>query len=121
MRCNIPGSYGASASRFRDICFLAVNDETRLSADETILVIWRTLPETIVRHTVPLPNQADFYPTSSGILNEVEHAMLSEKFFLLLEALRNEAKLSQTYADGSTRVVSSSPHVPVQLPAASRK
>jgi len=51
----------------------------------------------------------------------VEYAMLSEKFFLLLEALRNEAKLSQTYADGSTRVVSSSPHVPVQLPAASRK
>jgi len=47
--------------------------------------------------------------------------MLSEKFFLLLETLRREAELSPTYSDGSTRVISTSPHVPVQLPAASRK
>ena len=58
---------------------------------------------------------------SSGILNEVEHAMLSEKFFLLLETLRSEAQRSPTYSDGSTRVISTSPHVPVQLPVASRK
>jgi hypothetical protein len=39
--------------------------------------------------------------------------MLAEKFFLLLEVLR-----SHTYPDGSPRVVSSSPHVPVKLPSA---
>ena len=41
---------------------------------------------------------------------EFDH-MLAEKFFLLLESL----KRSQTYTDGSPRVVSSSPHVPVKL------
>lgn len=84
-------------------------------------MIWRTLPETIVRHSGSLLNQTNFTQTSSGILNEVEHAMLSEKFFLLLETLRSEAQRSPTYSDGSTRVTSASPHVPVQLPAASRK
>jgi hypothetical protein len=39
--------------------------------------------------------------------------MLAEKFFLLLEVLK-----SHTYPDGSVRVVSSSPHVPVKLPSA---
>jgi hypothetical protein len=38
--------------------------------------------------------------------------MLAEKFFLILESLIR----SQTDADGSTRIVSSSPHVPVTLP-----
>ena len=47
--------------------------------------------------------------------------MLSEKFFLLLETLRSEAQRSPTYSDGSTRVISTSPHVPVQMPAASQK
>ena len=47
--------------------------------------------------------------------------MLAEKFFLLLETLRSEAERSPTYSDGSTRVISTSPHVPVQLPAAKRK
>jgi hypothetical protein len=37
--------------------------------------------------------------------------MLAEKFFLLLETLRSHVQV-----DGSPRVVSSSPHVPVQLP-----
>jgi len=83
-------------------------------------VIWRTLPETIVRHIGGLLDQSYFHQTSGGILNEVEHAMLSEKFFLLLETLRSEAQRSPTYSDGSTRVISTSPHVPVQLPA-SRK
>jgi hypothetical protein len=41
--------------------------------------------------------------------------MLAEKFFLYLEAL---IKTQQTHSDGSPRVVSSSPHVPVKLPAA---
>ena len=40
--------------------------------------------------------------------------MLAEKFFLYLEAL---IKTQQTHSDGSPRVVSSSPHVPVKLPA----
>jgi hypothetical protein len=47
--------------------------------------------------------------------------MLSEKFILVLEALRNTAERSPTYSDGSTRVVSTSPHVPVELPALGRK
>ena len=36
--------------------------------------------------------------------------MLAEKFFLMLETLR-----SQRQEDGAPRVVSSSPHVPVEL------
>jgi hypothetical protein len=39
--------------------------------------------------------------------------MLAEKFFLLLETRK-----SRSYPDGSPRVVSTSPHVPVQLPRA---
>jgi hypothetical protein len=38
--------------------------------------------------------------------------MLAEKFFLILESLIR----SQTRADGSARIVTSSPHVPVKLP-----
>ena len=38
--------------------------------------------------------------------------MLAEKFFLYLEALIK----SQNHGDGSPRVYSSSPHVPVKLP-----
>lgn len=37
--------------------------------------------------------------------------MLSEKFILVLETLR-----SHTQPDGSTRVVSMSRHVPIELP-----
>jgi hypothetical protein len=84
-------------------------------------VIWRTLRETILGHTVHSLNEANLHRTSGDILNEVEHAMLSEKFMLVLEALRSTAERSPTYSDGSTRVVSSSPHVPVQLPTAGRK
>jgi hypothetical protein len=39
--------------------------------------------------------------------------MLAEKFFLLLETLK-----SCGYADGSYRVVSTSRHVPMELPNA---
>jgi hypothetical protein len=42
--------------------------------------------------------------------------MLAEKFFLMLEALKRSS-----YADGSPRVVSTSPHVPVKLPNATAK
>ena len=38
--------------------------------------------------------------------------MLAEKFFLYLEALLK----TQTHADGSPRVISTSPHIPVMLP-----
>ena len=41
--------------------------------------------------------------------------MLAEKFFLYLEALI-KSQQALTYTDGSPRVVSSSPHVPVRLP-----
>jgi hypothetical protein len=44
--------------------------------------------------------------------------MLAEKFLLVVESLiRTQGQTS----DGSTRVVSTSPHVPVQLPARSGK
>jgi hypothetical protein len=38
--------------------------------------------------------------------------MLAEKFFLLLETIK-----SNSYPDGTTRTVSTSPHVPVKLPS----
>jgi hypothetical protein len=38
--------------------------------------------------------------------------MLAEKFFLFLEALLK----TQSHADGSPRVISTSPHVPIRLP-----
>ena len=41
--------------------------------------------------------------------------MLAEKFMLYLEAL---FKSQQSYPDGAPRVISTSPHVPVKLPAA---
>ena len=40
--------------------------------------------------------------------------MLSEKFILMLEALIKTR--GRDYPDGSPRVVSNSPHVPVKLP-----
>ena len=40
--------------------------------------------------------------------------MLAEKFILLMETLKSHAS-----PDGAPRVVSTSPHVPVKLPAAS--
>jgi len=52
---------------------------------------------------------------SKGALNEAT-SMLAEKFILLLETLK-----SHTSPDGSTRVASSSPHVPVKLPAAGNR
>src|SRR4029077_17514359 len=42
--------------------------------------------------------------------------MLAEKFILLIETLKSHAS-----PDGSYPVVSTSPHVPVKLPAASNK
>jgi hypothetical protein len=38
--------------------------------------------------------------------------MLAEKFFLALETV-----ISHTHSDGSTRVVSTSRHVPIKLPS----
>jgi hypothetical protein len=42
--------------------------------------------------------------------------MLAEKFFLLLETLK-----SHVHADGSPKVVSTSPHVPIKLPSGKGK
>jgi hypothetical protein len=42
--------------------------------------------------------------------------MLAEKFFLVLEAIKRSS-----YADGSPRVISTSPHVPVKLPVETAK
>jgi hypothetical protein len=59
-------------------------------------------------------------PASATLLtvkSEWTMPMLAEKFILLLETLRSQAQA----ADGSPRVVSSSPHVPVKLPSNSTK
>ena len=45
--------------------------------------------------------------------------MLAEKFFLMLESLIRS--LGPTRPDGSQRVVSTSPHVPVPLPIRNAK
>ncbi len=42
--------------------------------------------------------------------------MLAEKFILLIETLRSHA----SHPDGSPRVISTSPHVPVKLPVSSK-
>ena len=47
--------------------------------------------------------------------------MLAEKYILLLETLRSIAERNPAYADGAPKVISASPHIPVQLPGASRK
>ncbi|SHH29328.1 hypothetical protein SAMN05444169_6743 [Bradyrhizobium erythrophlei] len=47
----------------------------------------------------------------------MDTAMLAEKFFLMLESLIKTQ--GQTHSDGSPRIVSTSPHVPVQLPTRS--
>jgi hypothetical protein len=47
--------------------------------------------------------------------------MLAEKYMLLLETIRSLAERGPAYPDGGPRVISASPHVPVQLPGASRK
>ncbi len=47
--------------------------------------------------------------------------MLAEKYMLVLETIRSLAERSPGYADGSPKVVSTSPHLPVQLPGAGRK
>ena len=44
--------------------------------------------------------------------------MLAEKFFLLLETLLTDTLNSRSYPDGSFRVVSTSRHVPIELPNA---
>ena len=59
--------------------------------------------------------------TSGETIAELELPMLSEKYFLLLETIRSLAERNLAYPDGAPKVVSSSPHIPVQLPSASQK
>jgi|RhiMethySRZTD1v2_1073278.scaffolds.fasta_scaffold3330442_1 hypothetical protein len=54
-------------------------------------------------------------------LRRTGSAMLAEKYMLLLETIRSLAERGPAYADGAPRVISTSPHVPAQLPGASRK
>ena len=63
---------------------------------------------TVIARFVSSASQAEHLPSEAT-------PMLAEKFILLLEAL---AKSSGNYPDGSTRVVSTSAHVPVRLPGA---
>ena len=53
--------------------------------------------------------------TKEATINEATH-MLAEKFILILETV-----ISRTYPDGSTRIVSTSRHVPIKLPSESGK
>ena len=46
--------------------------------------------------------------------------MLAEKYMLLLETIRSIAERGPAYPDGSPRVISTSLHVPVQLPGTRR-
>jgi hypothetical protein len=45
--------------------------------------------------------------------------MLAEKFFLMLESLIKTQ--GQCHSDGSPKVISTSPHVPIQLPTLSER
>jgi hypothetical protein len=83
-------------------------EETFLSVDETILADPRQQPEMLVRYRGRIKS-----PDNGSA------AMLAEKFLLVVESLIRTQ--GQTQSDGSTRVVSTSPHVPVQLPARSGK
>jgi hypothetical protein len=47
--------------------------------------------------------------------------MLAEKYMLVLETILSLAERGPAYADGSARVISTSPHIPVRLPGASQK
>ena len=46
--------------------------------------------------------------------------MLAEKFFLVLETLICRTAQSATYPDGSPKVVSQTPFVPIKLPNAQK-
>jgi hypothetical protein len=83
-------------------------DETFCPADETIFAELRRRPEILggYREWIESPNNGSA-------------AMLAEKFLLMVESLIRAQ--GQSYPDGSTRVVSTSPHVPVQLPARNGK
>jgi hypothetical protein len=47
--------------------------------------------------------------------------MLAEKYILVLETLRSQAERGPAYSDGSPKVISCSPHIPVKLPSASAR
>jgi hypothetical protein len=81
------------------------HDEAFHLIDETILANPRSRLETLIRYNK--------FPKEGSI------AMLAEKFFLMLESLIRT--LGRTRPDGSVRVVSTSPHVPVRLPTRSVK
>ena len=88
---------------------------------EVILVIRQTLPETIVWHRGGLLKPSSFTRSAVAPSSEVENAMLAEKYILLLETLRSQAERSPAHADGAPKVISTSAHVPAQLPGAGRK
>jgi hypothetical protein len=83
-------------------------DETFCPADETIFTEPRRRPEIL-----------GGYDRSIEMRNDGSAAMLAEKFLLMVESLIRAQ--GQSYPDGSTRVISTSPHVPVQLPARNGK
>jgi hypothetical protein len=81
------------------LCRASGGDETIPAFDETVFKNRRRWHETSIGYAEPTSRQ---WTTP----------MLAEKFILLLETLR-----SQTHADGSPRVISTSAHIPVKLPS----
>ncbi|WMT73648.1 hypothetical protein [Bradyrhizobium sp. Ash2021] len=108
----LPPRHGRNASAGYDdpvIWFRGeAGEETLHPVDETIFAEPRKRPEILVGHDDAIE------PPNNG-----SAAMLAEKFLLIVESLIRAQ--GQSYPDGSTRVVSTSPHVPVQLPARSGK
>jgi hypothetical protein len=67
--------------------------------------------------TVPAVEGQAAHADGAGELILREYTiMLAEKFIMLLETLK-----SHVHADGSPRVVSTSPHIPVKLPGRNGK
>jgi hypothetical protein len=90
-------------SRPRELVSSSAGEETDQANEETSFAGPRRQPEIMIWHLVENDQRW------SSI-------MLAEKFFLMLEALKRSR-----YADGSPRVVSTSPHVPVRLPVETAK
>jgi hypothetical protein len=91
------------ASRPRELVSSSPGEETDRTSDEAVFAGRRRQAEIMIWHS-----QANDQRWSS--------IMLAEKFFLVLEALKRS-----TYQDGSPRVISTSPHVPVKLPIETAK
>jgi hypothetical protein len=87
-----------------------VGRPTGFDAWRSLIACPPTKPFSTIREAILKQTKRRLDPTSTmGI------PMLAEKFLLILETLLKSN--NQSYADGAPRVISTSPHVPVKLPA----